>query len=85
MRPGTGWEPGAAVYDQRTQTVGAVHARDGNALILKRPSGLQRRALVVGVRDATDREKLQLRALAQHHANATGLARLSRYLREKAR
>ncbi|MFI5944407.1 hypothetical protein ACIBCB_29760 [Streptomyces uncialis] len=79
------WEPGAVVYDTRTQMVAIVDKQHGRKIILKRPSGLSWTTLDVGVREANSREKIQLRALAQHHANATGLARLSRYRYGKAR
>lgn len=74
------WTSGAAVYDTRSQMVGFVDRQQGHMVRIKRPSGLSWTAYNVGVREATDREKIQLRALAEHHRKATSLARLSRYL-----
>ncbi|MFD5554378.1 hypothetical protein ACFWIA_11135 [Streptomyces sp. NPDC127068] len=73
------WEPGTAVFDKRAQMVGFVDKQHGHKVILKRPSGLSWEACDLGVRVANSREKIQLQALARHHANATGLAKLGRY------
>jgi hypothetical protein len=74
------WEPGTAVFDKASQMVGVVQALQGNMLILVRPSGLRWHTHVRSVRAVSDRERIQLAALARHHEQARTLARLRRRL-----
>lgn len=78
MRQETAWEPGTAVFDCGSGMVGVVHDRRGPMVLLKRPSGLRWLARAVSVRAATDRELIQLRALAQHNRRVRESAALHR-------
>ncbi|WP_188277878.1 hypothetical protein [Streptomyces sp. CBMA152] len=71
----TTWKPGTPVYDAASQMVGEVREQRGLVLTLTRPSGLRWHTRAIAVRDANDRELLQLRALHRHHRNAQRLPR----------
>ncbi len=68
------WEPGTAVFDNGSRMVAVVHEHIGSRVVLKRPSGLRWETRAVAVRKATDRELLQLKALAKHSRNARALS-----------
>ncbi|WP_411124868.1 hypothetical protein [Streptomyces sp. x-19] len=68
------WKPGTAVFDRGSQMVGIVQEQRGTKLTLKRPSGLSWHTRTVAVREANDREKVQLAALVKHNRNVRGLA-----------
>ena len=74
MRQATEWEPGTPVFDKGSLLVGVVAEQQGSKVTLKRPSGLRWETRAVAVRAASDREKLQLKALARHNRNVRGLA-----------
>jgi len=78
MGRNTAWKPGTAVFDNTTHLVGVVQARRGPILILVRPSGLRWQTRAVSVRDANDRDLIQLAALTRHHQQAQTLAKLRR-------
>ncbi|MBD0747074.1 hypothetical protein BG418_36205 [Streptomyces sp. CBMA152] len=63
------------MYDAASQMVGEVREQRGLVLTLTRPSGLRWHTRAIAVRDANDRELLQLRALHRHHRNAQRLPR----------
>ncbi|GGP94410.1 hypothetical protein GCM10010278_85360 [Streptomyces melanogenes] len=72
------WKSGTAVFDRGSQMVGVVQEQKGTRLTLERPSGLRWHTRTVAVRAASDRELIQLRALAKHSRNAQGLRLLRR-------
>ncbi|MFI1101760.1 hypothetical protein [Streptomyces melanogenes] len=72
--PAAAWKRGTSVFDSGSQMVGVVHEQHGTKLILTRPSGLRWRTRTVAVREANDREKIQLAALVKHNRNVRGLA-----------
>lgn len=71
------WEPGTPVFDRGSQLVAVVHEQRGSKVTLKRPSGLHWDTRAVAVREANDRERLQLKALARHNRNVRDLAAVS--------
>ncbi|AXG82573.1 hypothetical protein DVK44_13755 [Streptomyces paludis] len=58
---------GLAVWDPDREMVGVVHRLYGNLVCLIRPTGHTWNARPIRVRPATDRERQQLRALAELH------------------
>ncbi|MBD0742633.1 hypothetical protein BG418_14250 [Streptomyces sp. CBMA152] len=62
------------MFDRGSQMVGVVHEQRGPKVTLKRPSGLRWDTRVVALREANDREKIQLAALARHSRNMRDLA-----------
>ncbi|WP_405743843.1 hypothetical protein OG422_19080 [Streptomyces sp. NBC_01525] len=69
------------MFDNSSQMVGVVQARRGPMVILIRPSGLRWQTRAVSVRNANDRDLIQLAALARHHQQVQTLARLRRRVR----
>lgn len=74
MRQASKWVPGTAVFDSGSQMVAVVQEQQGSRVTLKRPSGLRWDTRAVAIRAATDRELLQLKALARHSRNARALS-----------
>ncbi|MEV7084720.1 hypothetical protein AB0O07_02255 [Streptomyces sp. NPDC093085] len=58
---------GMAVFDRRTDMPGVIRSFAGDLVLLVRPSGHIWQASLYSVRPATEREQLQLRALARLH------------------
>ncbi|MEV7089329.1 hypothetical protein AB0O07_26135 [Streptomyces sp. NPDC093085] len=59
-----------AVFDRRTDMPGFIRSFAGVMVLLVRPSGHTWEAPRFSVRPATERERTQLRALAQLHRQA---------------
>ncbi|MFJ2442069.1 hypothetical protein ACIOWG_16800 [Streptomyces sp. NPDC087658] len=66
---------GMAVWDPDREMAGVVHALYGNLVCLIRPTGHTWNARTVRVRQATDRERRQLRALAELRRKRRGSGR----------
>ncbi|MFI6699867.1 hypothetical protein ACIBJC_12970 [Streptomyces sp. NPDC050509] len=65
---------GTAVFDPRADMPGVIRSFAGSAAWLIRPSGHTWQATLVAIRPATERERLQLRALAALHRKQQGPA-----------
>ncbi|MEV7088697.1 hypothetical protein AB0O07_22900 [Streptomyces sp. NPDC093085] len=63
----SGLRVGMAVYDRRTEMPGIISSFAGSLVCLVRPSGHTWQATLNAVRPATERERTQLRALAELH------------------
>ncbi|MEV7090983.1 hypothetical protein AB0O07_34860, partial [Streptomyces sp. NPDC093085] len=63
----SGLRVGMAAYDRRTEMPGLISSFAGSLVCLVRPSGHTWQATLNAVRPATERERIQLRALAELH------------------
>ncbi|MEV7090494.1 hypothetical protein AB0O07_32240 [Streptomyces sp. NPDC093085] len=63
----SGLRVGMAAYDRRTEMPGVISSFAGSLVCLVRPSGHTWQATLNAVRPATERERTQLRALAELH------------------